>query len=410
MNMPGFFKKAEFKDDSFKTQRSYSCFSCGLCDDITAPKIKPYGKFGKFILIIGDAPLESSKAKGNPWKGQPGRLLENTLNSMGIDLYKDCLSINAVNCCPPQDRLPDNNEVICCRNVHVFKTIEKYNPHIILLLGPSALFSFLGHRWKRKLGGIDKWRGWNIPDADYKAWVCPTFHPAYVISQDRKEVRVIWRNDLAKALKKVKEKLPRFKAPIINYITDLSPLNDIKKGMSAFDYETSGLKPHLQIQKIVCASVAPDANNVYVFPMPKRKKERVPFVNYLKNINVDKIASNLKFEDNWSKVKLHTEVKSWVWDTMLAANKLDNSSGITSLNLQTYVRLGVVDYDSDVSYFLKSEDEKNGNSVNRINELIAKPDGLKKLLYYCALDSIYEFRIAELQMKEMNYKYDPLPF
>jgi uracil-DNA glycosylase family 4 len=407
--MLGFFKKAEFKDEEQHLKRSYSCFSCGLCDDIKAPKIKPYGNFSKFILIIGDSPLESSNKKGNPWRGKAGKLLHNTLDSMGINLFEDCLSINAVNCRPPKDRLPADNEIICCRNVHVFQVIEEYKPHVILLLGGSALFSFLGHRWKRKLGSIDKWRGWTIPDRDYKAWVCPTFHPLYVANMGRKEVDVIWKEDIRNALKKVREQLPAFFAPKIHYIKDLSPLNDIR-GLSAFDYETTGLKPYSQKQKVICASVAYDAHNVFSFPMPNRRKDRMPFINYLRNSYAYKIASNMKYEDHWSNVRLRTEVNNWVWDTMLAAHKLDNRSGITSLKFQTYVLLGIVDYDSDVSYFLKSEEARNSNSLNRIQDLVAKPDGMKKLLKYCGLDSIYEYRIAEMQMKKMDYVYDALPF
>ena len=64
------------------------------------------------------------------------------------------------------------------------KIIEKYKPKVIILLGGSSLLSMIGYRWKKDLGGITKWRGWTIPDRDFKAWICPTFHPSYV---DRKQ-------------------------------------------------------------------------------------------------------------------------------------------------------------------------------------------------------------------------------
>jgi hypothetical protein len=105
----------------------------------------------------------------------------------------------------------------------------------------------------------------------------------------------------------------------------------------------------------------------------------------------------MKFEDRWCRAKLGCGVKNFVWDGMLAAHVLDNRPDITSLKFQAFVRLGVGDYNSHIEPFLRSKD-KGGNEPNRIRE--AKLDDV---LMYCGIDSLLEFKVARLQMKEMGY-------
>ena len=58
----------------------------------------PYGNFKKKILNIGEAPAEFEDSKGIPWQGRTGRLLQEAYKKVGIDLFNDCLNINAVSC------------------------------------------------------------------------------------------------------------------------------------------------------------------------------------------------------------------------------------------------------------------------------------------------------------------------
>jgi len=171
----------------------------------------------------------------------------------------------------------------------------------------------------------------------------------------------------------------------------------------AFDYETTGLKPQAKGHRIVCASVAYNVNASYVFMMPSSPRKRKKFLDMLKDSHIRKMAHNIKFEESWSFIRGRAHIHSWDWDSMLAAHILDNRPGITSLKFQTYVNQGVVDYDSAISSYLKGTEQKNANSHNRIFELLEKPGGKKKLLLYCALDSLYTYRLAMQQKKEMRY-------
>jgi len=109
----------------------------------------------------------------------------------------------------------------------------------------------------------------------------------------------------------------------------------------------------------------------------------------------------------WSLVRLKTEVANWEWDTMIASHILDNRPEVTGLKFQTYVQFGVIDYDSEISPYLKSG-SNDGNALNRIEELVKLPSGKEKLMEYCAMDSIFEFRLAQLQIEKIGYDF--LPF
>jgi len=238
--------------------------------------MKPFGNFKKGILNIGEAPGEHEDRRGKPWQGKTGKLLQRTYEELGIDLFEDCLNVNAVNCRPEDNQTPTTNEINCCRP-SILKIIDKHQPKVIVLLGNSALQSFLGHRWKGDFGKITKWRGWEIPDQDQRCWVIPTFHPSYVERGER-EVMSVWKIDLKKVVLKADTPFLRIPKPDIHYIKDLAVFKSLRHATSliAFDYETTGLKPHATGHRIVCASVAMD-----------EKQKIIPSVKWL-------IISNLK--------------------------------------------------------------------------------------------------------------------
>lgn len=411
--MKGFFSKKETESKSRPDGKSYSCASCGLYKHKYTPRMEASGNFKKGILNIGEAPDEIEDRKGKQWQGRTGRALRQQYKKLGIDLFEDCLNINSVNCRPVDEkgnnRQPTDHEIACCRRC-VLKLIEQYKPKAIVLLGGAAVKSIIGHRWKKDLGGISKWRGWTIPDRDFNAWICPVFHPSYIEEQEVTET--IWEQDLERALSKINDPLPEFPNDEnnIEYIWDQGKLENVLEEISMgnqskltfFDYETTGLKPHAKGHKIVCCAIATRPDHAYAFMMPRKRVEGAAFRTYLKSPKVNKAAANMKFEDMWSNVRLKTPVNKWVFDTMQAAHILDNRPEITSLKFQSYVQLGVIDYDSEVSPYLKGRDEKNANSMNRIYEFIDKY-GEKDLLTYCGLDALYEYQLGVTQMKKMGF-------
>lgn len=399
----------KFKKEKPTTEvRKFSCSACGLYTDSTTSRMKPWGLGKKDILIIGEAPGEIEDRRGLHWQGRAGKLLTKELAAVGIDLYEDCISVNAVNCRPPGNRTPTMFEMDCCKKVIVDKVFLKHQPKTIVLLGQSALQSFMSARWMKDLGSIDKWRGFVIPDQDYKAHVLPTLHPSYLLKMDTKELHTIWKDDLKKLAGIVDKPCPIFQEPEIEILEDLSELEKFEFTPNiAFDYETTGLKPQAFGHRIVCASVAADPDKAYAFMMPSKRSERAPFVNLLTSMRIGKMAHNMKFEEAWTKYRLKVQINNWDWDSMIAAHTLDNRRGITGLKFQTYVNFGVIDYASEITPYLQGVEKKNGNSMNRVLELIEEPGGKEKLLKYCALDSHYQYKLAMIQKYILNGE---LPF
>jgi uracil-DNA glycosylase family 4 len=419
--MSGFFTRKQTESVTRPTGKTFSCSACGLYKNVYSPKMKPFGNFKKGIMNIGEFPTELDDERGQQWQGKEGRILKRAYEKLRIDLFEDCINLNAVNCAP--DEKHTNNQIDCCRSEIVLKAIQQYKPKIIVLFGNAAVYSIIGNRWKKDLGGndkskrgiIDKWRGLIIPDQDFKAWICPVFSPATVLTEERDEVETVWKLDLKEAVKSINIPFKEWKEPVIETITDLHDIEYTQLGnakvhtspkIAAFDYETTGLKPHAEGHKIICCSIADSADHVYVFMMPETRKELQPFLNFLSNEKIGKIAANMKYEHVWSKVKLKTEVKGWIHDTMQATHILDNRTGITGLKFQTYVNFGIVDYDSDVAPYLRPKVQNSANDINQIEELLKLPGGKEKLLKYCGMDSIVEFRLAMIQMELIS----PLPF
>lgn len=400
--MEGFFSKKETESNFRPDGKTYSCASCGLYKDCQSPRMKPYGNGKKGIVNIGMLTI-SDDERGKPWQGKTGRFLRRIYEEQGIDLFEDCINIPAVFCYTDK---PTNYNVACCRS-KLMKYLAEIQPKMIFLYGMNAVDSVIGHRWKKDMSSIDKWRGWQIPDQELKSWLHPMLDPNFV-GNATAEILTVFKNDFIKAVEKLEEPFPRFKKPNIKVIEDLSVLDSINTQQVAFDYETTGKKPHSAGHRIICCSVAYTENDVYVFMMPKTKKEREPFLRVLTNPKIGKIAQNMKFEHTWSRERLRVEVTPWDWDTMLATHIIDNRSGVTGLKFQMYVQFGVIDYSSEIEPYLRAKDEKDSNAINQIEELLKKPGGKEKLLTYCAMDSIGEFRLAQRQIKVFDYDF--LPF
>ena len=63
-------------------------------------------------------------------------------------------------------------------------------------------------------------------------------------------------------------------------------------------------------------------------------------------------------------LRLRQPVRGWYWDSMIAAHILNNQAGVSGLKFQTYVHFGVIDYSSEISPYLKSDD-KSANGINK---------------------------------------------
>lgn len=396
--MEGFFTTEQVKSLSRPDGKVRSCLRCGRSSKCSSPKIPIYGEGKKKLMIVLPYPSEMADKKGQPC-GQHFRKLQSLLKENKIDIHTDCWVTYAVRCSGTNIL---GEAIECCRRF-LLQSITHYAPSAVLIFGMEGVISLIGSRWKKDLGGIEKWQGWQIPDQELKTFLCPTYSLHSLDGKNTEPYEICISKAIHKAVMCLNREFPAFKEPEVVYLEDLQELNTISAPITAFDYEATGKKPHGAGHKIVCASIAVSPDKVYTFLMPKSPQERKPFTDYLKNENICKMAHNMKYEDTWSRVRLRTEVKGWSWDSMLAAHIEDNRSGICSLKFQIYIKFGIVDYDSEINPYLRAEDDKDSNAINKVEELLSTEEGTRKLLKYCAWDSALQYRLAMWQRQYMSH-------
>jgi len=399
--MKGFFTGSDLKSEEQSISKLSECGKCGLYKSVISPKMGVLG-FGKHkILFVAEAPGNDEDRQGRYFVDDVGHLLRDILFDLDLDL-DDCWTTNSVICKPPKNKIKPYM-ISCCRP-NLLKTIDKLKPNVIIALGKAALESLMFREWKKNLGSINKWVGWNIPSAQYNAWICPTYHPYFIMKEGENKLLIkIFKEHLKKAISLENKKVRKYSLDKLKKKVEviIDPeqgrkrmiyLLRKKKGTLAFDYETNGLKPDKKGHKIVSVSFCWNGKETFATTLNEKGLNVLSLL--LLDYKFKKVASNIKFEERWTRAILGHGVKGWVWDTMLAAHCLDNRSGISSIKFQSYIHLGISDYDSHIYPYLVS---KNSNGFNRIEEL-----DQEEMLMYNGLDSLLEYMIMKKQRRIFN--------
>ena len=124
-------------------------------------------------LIVGEGPGAEEDARGEPFVGQAGKLLDNMLSAIGLARGNDVYIANVVKCRPPGNRTPVPEEAEACA-AYLDHQIDLIEPRLIVALGKVAAHRLLGR--DATLGSLRKtvhqYRG--IP-------LVVTYHPAYLL-------------------------------------------------------------------------------------------------------------------------------------------------------------------------------------------------------------------------------------
>jgi DNA polymerase len=362
--------------------------------------MEPTGEGSIPILFVAEAPGKTEDEEGTQLVGEAGQYTREVLDELGLDL-EECMKTNAVICRPPRNKtIPLHIE--CCRP-KLLETVRKVKPRVIVLMGGSAVRSFLPTVKGGSAGRISKWVGWQIPSHEHQAWICPTFHPSFILRMNKNPVlERLFKNHLKDAIQltRVPPQGVDFEWAKTQVETITHPrlarkrLKDLakKKGVLAFDYESTGIKPDHPKHAIVAVSFCLDGQDTFAIRLNERMMQSLSQV--LKNPDLKKVASNLKHEERWTQRKLGHGVVSWHWDTLLTAHYLDNRGGITSLKFQTFVNFGVADYNAVVSHYFKPK-------ADGFNSIFECP--IDDLLLYNGLDSLFTYMVMERQKEQCKW-------
>lgn len=369
------------------------CGSCKLFQDCNSPKMKVYGEGRRRVLIVGEFPGETEDHKGKPFTGKGGRFLRDTLETLGIDMVEDTWMTNALICHPPNNKIPDPGKMVRYCHPNLLRTVEACQPRVVVTLGQVALRSVLLNKWD-DVEALDRWTGNRIPLAEH--WVCPTFHPNYLLREESSYLNRMFHQHLESAFAIDRDPKP-LKLPEFELLTDEAEAQrairwfDKMGGWLAYDYEGTCIKPEWPRGELLSCSMS-NGDRTIAYPWTEGTKQATG--KTLHSDRTRKIASNLKMEERWTLREFSKGTVNWGWDTMLAAHALDNRSSVCSLKYQCFVRLGVPVYNKHIEPFLRSE---NG-PYNRIKEI-----DRRQLLYYNAMDSFLEYKLAMKQRKDFGY-------
>jgi uracil-DNA glycosylase family 4 len=366
-------------------------------------------------MILGMVGGKTEDEVGKQFVGDAGQILRNKLKKLGYLLDKDFIKDNAVICRTMNEkgnnRNPTIREINCCRN-HVFETIKQYNPKVIIPMGKIALQSLLGLRIKGVLSDVkySDWVGEIIPDQELKKYICPIYHPSFIMRNERDIVLDRnWERDLKNAIETADKPFygHNYESDVIiikNEKEAIKMINDFisknpKKRIFAFDYETTGKKPHRKGHKIISVSFS-DGLFSYSFPFYYTNNFLSVWKKLLTDDNSYCVAQNALFEEMWTETILGFKAKNWLWDTMIAQSVINNRKN-TKLKFWAYIDFGIISYNEKVDNFInkvkEGENPKSDNAFNRINEV-----NIDDLLLYNGLDGLFTFKRYESQINKIG--------
>jgi DNA polymerase len=157
-----------------------ACRKCGLWKT-RRNAVPGEGNLDASILFIGEAPGYWEDAKGRPFVGAAGKLLDTLL--AGIGLSRDMVYItNVVKCRPPENRDPLPVEVETC-TPYLNRQIRIIQPEVIVTLGRHATAYIFSEAGIKEAVGITKLRGkvYSVELFGLSVLVLPMFHPAAVL-------------------------------------------------------------------------------------------------------------------------------------------------------------------------------------------------------------------------------------
>lgn len=160
-----------------KLQQSIkSCQSCKLCAE-RKQAVPGVGDENASWLFIGEGPGAEEDARGEPFVGQAGKLLDAMLAAIDLQRGEDVYIANAVKCRPPGNRTPEADELAVCFP-YLQRQIELIAPKLIVLLGRVAVTSVLGQ--DASLASL-RGKALTYRSGDREIPVLVTYHPAYLL-------------------------------------------------------------------------------------------------------------------------------------------------------------------------------------------------------------------------------------
>lgn len=149
-----------------------ACTDCGLRKTCTQT-VFGVGDEQAEWLLVGEAPGADEDARGEPFVGQAGKLLDGMLAGIALKRGNNVYIANVLKCRPPGNRNPEHAEVAQC-SPYLARQVELIRPRLILAMGRFACQTLLATDASiaSLRGRVHRYRG--VP-------LIVTYHPAYLL-------------------------------------------------------------------------------------------------------------------------------------------------------------------------------------------------------------------------------------
>ena len=141
------------------------------------------------LVFVGEGPGRDEDAQGEPFVGRAGKLLTQMIEAMGLR-RQDVYICNVVKCRPPENRLPEKDEIATC-SPYLLRQLGAIEPKVICCLGSCSAQTML-----QTTEGISRFRGQWFDFRGSK--LIATYHPAYLLRNPPAKSEV-WK-DLQKVM------------------------------------------------------------------------------------------------------------------------------------------------------------------------------------------------------------------
>ncbi len=149
-----------------------SCKACTLCST-RRQTVFGVGDQQAEWMLVGEAPSAEEDARGEPFVGQAGQLLDNMLAALEMERGKNVYLANVLKCRPPGNRNPEPGELARC-SPHLMRQVALVQPKLILAMGRFAAQALLetDASIASLRGKVHRYQG--VP-------VIVTYHPDYLL-------------------------------------------------------------------------------------------------------------------------------------------------------------------------------------------------------------------------------------
>lgn len=149
-----------------------SCTRCSELAERRTQTVFGVGNSAARLCFVGEAPGADEDRQGEPFVGRAGQLLNKIIEACTLR-REDVYILNAIKCRPPENRLPEPDELANCRGFFE-RQLEILDPPFICCLGLVAARAVLGNvsSLGRARGRFHTYRNSRV--------IC-TYHPAYLL-------------------------------------------------------------------------------------------------------------------------------------------------------------------------------------------------------------------------------------